>query len=281
MSGFDTFDAAYDAVLARWPVPTEALDVPTGFGVTRVHACGPADGRPLVLLHGGGATSTVWFANAEALHRRHRLFAVDIMGDAGRSVPVDGRLRTVEDLMSWLGEVLDRLGLSSTDLCGHSYGAKVALEYALRTPDRVRRLALLDPTLCFAGMSPRYLLHALPLLARPSGRRLRRFYAWESATAEPIDPGWLALAAEAAEPVGRPGKLVVPRRPRRARLRHLEVDTLVVLAGRSRAHRIDRVAAGARRSPSVTVVTVPDVSHHGMPIGQAGRINEALLAFLR
>jgi pimeloyl-ACP methyl ester carboxylesterase len=54
------FYRAYDALLARWPVPVEPVDVASVYGTTRVNVCGPADGEPLVLLHGGGATSTVW-----------------------------------------------------------------------------------------------------------------------------------------------------------------------------------------------------------------------------
>jgi pimeloyl-ACP methyl ester carboxylesterase len=76
------------------------------------------------------------------------VFAVDAMRDAGRSVTnvQDGRgLRTSEELMSWLGEVIDDLGLESVSLCGHSYGGQIALAYALHAPHRVRRLVLLGP----------------------------------------------------------------------------------------------------------------------------------------
>ncbi|OLB65670.1 MAG: hypothetical protein AUI10_05680 [Actinobacteria bacterium 13_2_20CM_2_72_6] len=49
------FLAAYDALLRRWPVPVEPVEVPSAYGTTRVNVCGPVDGEPLVLLHGGGA----------------------------------------------------------------------------------------------------------------------------------------------------------------------------------------------------------------------------------
>jgi pimeloyl-ACP methyl ester carboxylesterase len=56
--------------------------------------------------------------------------------------------------MLWLDAVLDRLGIETTDVCGHSYGGWIGLGYALHAPARVNRLVLLDPTQCFAGFRP-------------------------------------------------------------------------------------------------------------------------------
>lgn len=96
------FFAAYDAVLAQWPVAAEPVDLPSPFGTTHVNICGPRDGEPLVLLHAGGATSTVWFANVGELSRTHRVYAVDTIGEAGRSVS-DGRpVDSLAGFMEWL-----------------------------------------------------------------------------------------------------------------------------------------------------------------------------------
>lgn len=117
-----------------------------------MHVCGPDDGTPVVLLHGGGATSTVWFANAEALAGTHRAFAPDAVGGPGRSVPAGVGVRSPADLMRWLDAVLDGLGLRRDALVGHSYGGWTALSYAVHATERVTRLVLLDPTDCFAGL---------------------------------------------------------------------------------------------------------------------------------
>lgn len=162
--------------------------LPTPYGTTHVNSCGPAAGPPLVLLAGGRATSVSWYANAAELSRSHRVHAVDLLGDPGRSVPDPRRpLRTVTDLMAWLDAVLDGLGIDRTDLAGHSYGGWIALTYALHAPGRISRLALLDPTRCFAGYRVPYLLHALPMLLRPSARRIRAFLEWETGGL-PLDP---------------------------------------------------------------------------------------------
>lgn len=271
--------AAYDAVLAKWPVPVEPVDVPSAYGSTHVNVCGTAGGTPLVLLHGAGATSTVWFANVAALGRGRRVYAVDVIGGPGRSVQHGRPVRTAADLMDWLDGLLDSLGLARADLCGHSYGAWLALNYALHAPDRVRRLALLDPSSCFAGLRLEYRLRAVPLFARPSAARVRAFVDWETADVPP-DPTWLELMALSAEfPRTR---LVLPRRPRPARLAALRTPTLVLLAERSRCHDIRRVAARARRDlASAATVVLPGVAHHNVPMVGAERFNEEIIRFLR
>ena len=78
--------AAYDATLALWPVPVFAFDLPTRFGSTHVNACGPEDAPPLLLLPGQAVSSTVWHPNVAELSRTWRLYALDIIGDMGKSV---------------------------------------------------------------------------------------------------------------------------------------------------------------------------------------------------
>src|SRR4051812_25620029 len=257
------FLAAYDAVLDRWPVPVDRMDLTSAYGTTHVTACGPADAEPLVLLHGGGTTSAVWFANVADLSRTRRVYAIDRIGEAGRSLRGDRPVRSVDDLLDWLDGVLDGLGLGRADLCGHSYGGWIALTYALRTPQRVRKLALLDPTQCFAGFKAGYLLRALPVLIRPTAQRARAFLAWETRGVE-IDPTWLDLYGLAAEFPRT--KAVVGKRPRPRQLRSSTIPTLVLLAGDSRAHDIRRVEAAARlHLPHVETAVLPGLSHHSIP----------------
>jgi pimeloyl-ACP methyl ester carboxylesterase len=267
---------SYDTVLRRWRIPVEPVVVPSEYGTTTVQVCGPEDGPPLVLLHGFGSTATVWYANAADLAGTHRLFAVD---HGGRSV-FDGKpFATVDDLMTWLGGLLAGLGLDHAALCGHSYGAWLALSYALRSPRQVDRLALLDPTDCFAGLRLTYRLRAIPLLAAPNARRLESFLRWETGGAE-LDPAWLATSAAER---GRPGKprLVLPKRPAQARFTGFAVPTLVLIAGRSRAHDVGLVEANARRLlPGATVTVLPDATHHSIPMCDAGPLDRALLDFL-
>ncbi len=272
------FFAAYDAVLARWPVPVDPIDLPSPYGTTHVQVCGPADGTPLVLLSGAGATSTVWFGNVADLSRSYRIYAVDTIGDVGRSVH-DGRpIRRLADLMHWLCGLFDQLGIDRAHLCGHSYGGWIALNFALHSRGRVDRLALLDPNQCFAATSRRYLLRALPLVLRPTAARERSFVRWETGGL-PVDPAWLTLAALGAADFPR-SKVVIARRPPAELLQASTVPTLVLLAGRSRTHDVDKVAANAERLlPDVVTATLPGASHHSIPGVDPAPLNRSLLEF--
>jgi len=78
---------AYDAAMRLWPVPYESFDVNTSYGQTHIISCGVKDAFPLVLLHGGYASSTMWFPNIADLAKKFHVLALDTIGEPGRSVP--------------------------------------------------------------------------------------------------------------------------------------------------------------------------------------------------
>ncbi|MDV6230284.1 alpha/beta fold hydrolase [Rhodococcus cercidiphylli] len=273
----DEFFSAYDRVLLKWPADTHAIDVKTVHGTTRINACGPADGPALVLLPGAGATSTVWFANVEALSQHYRVYGVDIMGDVGRSVPGDHPIDCVDELLNWVTAVLDALDLRTAALCGHSYGAMIALAFSLRNESRVDALTLLDPNACFGSMSPRYLLHALPILLRPNENRQRRFVAWET-DGLALDPDWLDVLALGAAHFPT-AKTIVPKRPKPAAFEGFDVRTTVVLAGKGKVHNAARVESAVHAVlPTARTVVLENATHHGLPMHPALEVNEILLS---
>ncbi|OZE37343.1 MULTISPECIES: alpha/beta fold hydrolase [unclassified Rhodococcus (in: high G+C Gram-positive bacteria)] len=273
----DEFFSAYDRVLQKWPADTQAIDVNTVHGTTRINVCGPVGGPALVLLPGAGATSTVWFANVEALSQRYRLYGVDLMGDVGRSVPGDRSIDSVDELLNWVTAVLDALDLRTAALCGHSYGAMIALAFALRNEGRVDALTLLDPNACFGSMSPRYLMHALPMLLRPNENRQRRFIGWET-DGLALDPDWLDVLALGAAHFPT-AKTIVPKRPKPAAFADFDIDTTVVLAGEGKVHRASHIEAAVRAVlPDARISILDAATHHGLPMHPAAEVNDILLS---
>ena len=273
------FNRAYDAVLTKWPQKPLGVDLAGRFGNTHVNVCGHADSRPLILLSGGGATSTVWFDNVGALSKSRRVFAVDTLGDAGLSVPNGDRMKSVDDLIEWMDSIVDCTGADTVDVIGHSYGAMIALAFALHRPGRLGKLVLLDPNSSFSGMKAGYLLRALPLLLSPSRARRRRLLEWETGELS-IDSDWLSLVEVGTSDLPRPD-LVVPRRPSKEALSALDVELLVVLAQDGRVHDAETVSKSVReRVPAARVEVLKASSHHSIPMVPADEINRVLVDFL-
>lgn len=278
----NAFHRAYTTVLdTRWPAGAESAVVDTSYGPTHVISHGPPEAPPLVLLPGGGATATVWFATAAALGTAHRVHAVDTVGEPGRSTPASDRpVARIADQLAWLDQVLEALAgtAQGVALAGHSYGAWSALHYALHAPERLRALVLVDPTNCFTAFAPSFLLRALPVLLRPSPARNRAWLRWETRGAE-LDPAWVDLYAEGATfPSAKP--LTGPR-PGAEALRTIRVPTLVALAADSRAHDSRKVARAADDLiPGVRTTLVPDSTHYTLGVEPPARLLADLADFL-
>jgi pimeloyl-ACP methyl ester carboxylesterase len=273
------FHARYEAVLAKWPVPHERVDIQSPFGTTSLNVCGLPDGAPVLLLPGGRSTSAGWYATVGALAPAHRVYAVDVPGDAGRSVPGGQPIASPGAIVAWLDGVLDGLGIAVTALVGHSYGAWMAARYAVDHPDRVRKLALIEPSDTLSTTALRFRLRAIPLLLGDHGDRFRRFHRWET-NGRPIDPAFLALwAGRFGGP--RAGRLVLPRPLTPDELARLTMPVLVFAATRSRQNHASVLAERAGKLPDARVVLVEGATHFSVPQDEPEQINPALAAFLK
>ncbi len=269
------FAAAYDLLLQEWPGPSDALELQSPYGTTRVRASGADAAPPLLFLHAYRATSAEWIKLVRQLGDDIRCYAVDVPGDAGGSTAGELSISTPEDLVRWIDGVLDGLGLTTAAFCGHSYGAWMTLHYALTRPERVDRLILLDPTMTFGPLAPAYLLRAVPSLLRASSTRTRSLITWENKGAT-IDPDWLELATLAADAFGN-APTVPTKVPSPAALTAVQAPVTVVLAGRSRVHQVRRIAKNARRRlPQVRVEIIEGATHYGLPLSHPVPIAEAI-----
>ena len=191
-SAFKTFEgeaafrAAYDAALKRWPVPYEERDLPGRFGTTHVVVCGRKDAPPVVLLHGYTATATMWSPNILEWSRDHRVYAIDVMGQPGKSLPGEP-IRDGSDYVAWLTATLDALGIDRTALVGMSYGGWLALAYAVAAPARVRALVLLSPG-GFLPITWQFRVRGMLMMLLPTRLTVRWFMHWAGFGEVPGEP---------------------------------------------------------------------------------------------
>jgi pimeloyl-ACP methyl ester carboxylesterase len=143
-AGQQAVEQRYRHYLERWQVPTESRQIATRQGETFVIACGSDDAAPVVLLHGAGTNSTIWLADAAQWSQTRRVYLVDIIGEPGLSAPSRPSLQS-DAYAEWLDDVLDGLGVERAAFVGASLGGWLALDYAIRRPRRVERLALRAP----------------------------------------------------------------------------------------------------------------------------------------
>ncbi len=167
--------AAYDAVLARWPVPYEQQDVPTRLGPTHVLISGMPAAKPLMLLHGQDSSATSWIYNVRDLVQGFHVYAVDTIGDMGKSRPT--RLPgSREDYANWLLDVLDQLKIQQVDLVGLSYGGFLAANFAVAHPERVGCIVFLAPGIPnFGPPTFQWASFGLPMMVLPSRSTISRF----------------------------------------------------------------------------------------------------------
>jgi pimeloyl-ACP methyl ester carboxylesterase len=174
--GEASFFAAYDAVLKQWPVPFQEIDIPTRFGTTHVIASGPTDAPPLVLLHGYMATAMMWALNIGDFSQRHRVYAIDTMGQPGKSIPREP-ISSAADYVAWLTATLDALHLDRVNLVGQSFGGWLALKYAIAAPERVKTLALLSA----GGIQPismQFRVRGMLMMLVPARFTVKSFWLW-------------------------------------------------------------------------------------------------------
>src|SRR5262249_2344719 len=145
----------YDERAKQWPAPVKNRVLETSYGQTFVRVNGSDAAEPLLLLPGLSATSLMWIPYVAAWSRTYRTYALDTVGDGGRSIPAK-RMAHVEDYLGWLDEVLEGLELHQTRVVGMSYGGWLAGQYALHAPERVNKVVLIAPAATVLPLRPAF-----------------------------------------------------------------------------------------------------------------------------
>ena len=111
------------------------------------------EGQPLVLLHGAFSAIGTSFAKIlPGLAERRQVIAFELQGH-GRTADIDRPL-TLEGMAEDVAAALPQLGIEQADVFGYSTGGAVALHFATRHPEMLRKLVLMSVSYTLSGVHP-------------------------------------------------------------------------------------------------------------------------------
>ena len=144
------------------------LDYQGGFidlGDHLVHYLDYGEGPPVLLLHGGGAGSAIWFKQIQVLSKTRRGIAPD-HPVFGLSTQDAYKAPFLPNLVSYMVRLFDELDLDRVDVVGLSMGAQAALAMALEDPDRLGKLVVIDSAGLGRAFPLIFKLATVPLFGR-------------------------------------------------------------------------------------------------------------------
>ena len=178
----------------------------------------------------------------------------------------------------WLGETLEGLGLERAHLVGASYGGGLALNQALRRPEQVASITLLDPVSLADIRMAHFIFWGMAAFGGSLGpRRVRRQVAkW---TRMPLveEPRIMRLSLYGQ--INHPVRVVPPETLTDDQLRSIDTPALVLLGEKTVIYRAEEAAVRARSMPDARVEIVPDAGH-ALPVSHFDLVLDRIRGFL-
>ncbi|NBD23525.1 alpha/beta fold hydrolase [Paenibacillus glycinis] len=138
----------------------------------RLHYIDHGSGNPVLLLHGNPTWSYMYRNIIPHLDASARCIALDLIGMGLSDKPDIGY--TFREHAEYVSRFIERMDLRDLVIVGHDWGMAIGLQYAMRRPDNVRAVAMLEPQALYpcpglVGVHPRRIAGAVPNAAGSAG----------------------------------------------------------------------------------------------------------------
>lgn len=139
-----------------------------------IHYLTGGKGDPLIIVHGGSEGASAWLKNIEILAHKYTIYIPDMPG-FGSSQVYEGDY-SIPDMVDFMDNFAQSMGLKSFYMMGHSLGGGIALNYALKYPNKTRKLVLVS-SLCLGKEIAWWLkLFTTPVICRSIGKAAISFF---------------------------------------------------------------------------------------------------------
>ena len=126
-------------------IPTTALEHHFAeLGQCRLHYVSRGEGKPILFLHGFPQFWFLWRRQLADLGDDHAVFAPDMRGYNLSCKPEDPEAYRMRHLLRDLVGLVEELDLAPVTLVGHDWGGIVSWAFALKYPEMLERLVIID-----------------------------------------------------------------------------------------------------------------------------------------
>ena len=143
--GKEAIISLYEKQLERLNQKYEDRYIDTTFGKTHLIETGNFTGVPLLVFHGGNATTAYNLLACDFLMNDFHIYAVDTIGHPGKSAEVSLSPYNY-DYGKWAAEVIEKLGYENITCFGGSFGAGIIAKTMCVAPDKIKKVVLYVPS---------------------------------------------------------------------------------------------------------------------------------------
>lgn len=220
-------------------------------------------GRPVVLVPGITSPAVTWGFVAEKFGRHFDIYVLDVRG-RGLSESSGALDYGLDACAADIGAFADALDLDGYALVGHSMGARIGIRTARRHPRGLERIVLIDPPMSGPGRRAypaqlNWYIDSIRLMREGAGFEALRPFSptWTDAQLR-LRSEWLHTCDERAIVATYDG---FHQDDIHADLKHLDLPTLLVVAGRGDVIRAADLEEVQQLMPAMQVAHVPDAGH--------------------